>query len=330
VTLTLKTWTEAAEVSEFAIETVGLTRHFGDVLAVENLSLHVPRSSVYGFLGPNGAGKTTTIRMLLGLTRPDRGGIRFFDQSITPANRRAILGRIGAMVETPSLYAHLTGYENLQITQGLLGLHRSKIERALLIVRLEQDAHRLVSAYSHGMRQRLGLALALLAEPELLILDEPTNGLDPAGIQEMRELILGFPSEHGITVFLSSHLLAEIEQLASGIGIIGRGQLLFEGTLEALQRYRRARVVVRVDRPALACDVLREGGWTAVPTDASGLTVYVSEAADIAHAATALVSAGLQLYQLQTVRPSLEDLFLELTRDVHLGAGSGQGSGVSR
>jgi ABC-2 type transport system ATP-binding protein len=202
----------------------------------------------------------------------------------------------------------------LRITQGLLGLQRSKVERALRIVRLEQDAHRLVSAYAHGMRQRLGLAVALLAEPELLILDEPTNGLDPAGIQEMRELILGFPSEHAITV-LSSHLLAEVEQLASDIGIIGRGRLLFEGTVEELQRYRRPRVVVSVDRPAVACDVLSEAGWTSRRTEASELTLDVSEPADIAGAATALVSAGLQLYQLHIERPSLEDLFLELTSD---------------
>jgi lantibiotic transport system ATP-binding protein len=317
-------------VSGFAIQTVGLTRRFGDVLAVDDLSLHVPRSSIYGFLGPNGAGKTTTIRMLLGLTRPDRGVLRLFNQLITPSNRRIALARVGATVETPSLYAHLTGYENLRITQGLLGLHRSNIERVLRIVRLEQDANHLVSAYSHGMRQRLGLALALLAEPDLIILDEPTNGLDPAGIQEMRDLILRFPSEHGVTVFLSSHLLAEVEQLASDIGIIGRGRLLFEGTLVELQRYRRARVVVGVDRPAVACAVLREAGWTALPTDTSGVTVDISEPSDIARAAAALVSAGLQLYQLQTVRPSLEDLFLELTSEAQLGGTSSPRRIVSR
>jgi lantibiotic transport system ATP-binding protein len=187
-----------------AIETIGLSRYFGDVHAVDDLSLHVPRGSVYGFLGPNGAGKTTTIRMLLGLTRPNRGEIRLFGEQVTPANRWACLRRIGAMVETPSLYPHLTGRENLELTRGLLALKRSSIERVLRVVRLERDSNRLVSTYSHGMRQRLGLALSLLAEPELLILDEPTNGLDPAGIHEMRDLIRGFPTEHSITVLAAS------------------------------------------------------------------------------------------------------------------------------
>jgi len=309
-------------MTDLAIETAALTRHFGDVHAVDDLSLRVPRGSVYAFLGPNGAGKTTTIRLLLGLTRPDRGDIRLFGAPLTRPNRRAVLRRIGAMVEAPSLYPHLTGYENLQLTQGLLALPRSCIERGLRIVSLERDAHRLVSTYSQGMRQRLGLALALLAEPELLILDEPTNGLDPAGIHEMRDLIRHFPAEHGITVFLSSHLLAEVEQLASHVGIIGRGRLLFEGTLGDLHNRQRPRVVVEVDHPSLACSVLREAGWTVEQVeeraDVASLTVNLSERADVARAASQLVDAGLQLYQLRTVRPSLEDLFLNLTSGANL------------
>jgi ABC-2 type transport system ATP-binding protein len=305
-----------------AIETTGLSRHFGDIHAVDDLCLHVPRGSVYAFLGPNGAGKTTTIRMLLGLAHPDRGEIRLFGQRLTRANRRALLRRIGAMVETPSLYPHLTGRENLEVTRGLLALNRSSIERALRIVRLERDSNRLVGTYSHGMRQRLGLALALLAQPELLILDEPTDGLDPAGIHEMRDLIRGFAAEHGLTVFLSSHLLGEVEQIASHVGIIGRGRQLFEGPLCDLQRRQRARVVVEVDRASIARSLLREAGWTVEHLDESAdqpsLTVDLQERVDIARAANLIVGAGLNLYQLRTVRPVLEDLFLDLTSGANL------------
>lgn len=305
-------------MTDLAIETAGLTRHFGDVRAVDDLSLRVGRGDIYAFLGPNGAGKTTTIRMLLSLTRPDRGEVCLFGEPLSRTNRRTFLRRIGAMVEAPSLYPHLTGHENLQVTQGLIALDQSSIERVLRIVGLERDARRLVTTYSQGMRQRLGIALALLAEPDLLILDEPTNGLDPAGIHEIRDLIRGFPAEHGITVFLSSHLLSEVEQLASHVGIVGRGRLLFEGTLGDLQNRRRERVVVEVDRPSVASSILHRAGWTVESVDARGLIVDLPEQADIAQASAALVGAGLSLYQLRTVRATLEDLFLDLTSGTNL------------
>jgi ABC-2 type transport system ATP-binding protein len=224
------------------------------------------------------------------------------------------------MVEAPALYPHLTGHENLRVTQGLLALNRSSIPRVLEIVRLERDAHRLVQTYSQGMRQRLGIALALLADPELLILDEPTNGLDPAGIHEVRDLIRGFSVEHGITVFLSSHLLAEVEQLAGQVGIIGRGRLLFEGTIDDLQKRQRARVVIEVDRPSIASSLLQQAGWTVESVGERELTAELSERGDVARAAAALIGAGLCLYQLRTVRPSLEDLFLDLTSHANLGS----------
>jgi ABC-2 type transport system ATP-binding protein len=303
---------------DLAIETTGLTRHFGDIAAVEQLGLHVSAGSVYGFLGPNGAGKTTTIRMLLGLTRPDHGNIHILGEPLTHATKRSMLWRIGAMVEAPSLYPHLTGEENLRVTQGLLGLDKSNISRVLGIMHLTRDAKRRVQTYSQGMRQRLGIALALLAEPELLILDEPTNGLDPAGIHEMRELIRGFPKEHGITVFLSSHLLAEVEHIASHVGIIGRGHLLFEGTLAALQQRQRERVVVEVDQPVRAHVILHKAGWHVERTDANDLTLDLEDHTDTARVAAALVNAGLHLYQLRSEKPSLEDLFLDLTQDSNL------------
>jgi ABC-type multidrug transport system ATPase subunit len=180
----------------FAIATTGLARSFGRIRAVAGLDLGVPVGSVYGFLGPNGAGKTTTIRMLLGLIWPDQGEIRLFDRAVTPATRREALRRIGALVDAPSLYPHLTGRENLQVTQGLVGLPASSVDRALQLVQLGRDASRLVSSYSLGMRQRLGLALALLGEPDLLILDEPTNGLDPAGTPGRQRDPGGGPAHH--------------------------------------------------------------------------------------------------------------------------------------
>ncbi len=308
-------------VSDLAVETSGLTRHFGDVYAVNDLSLRVPDRSLYGFLGPNGAGKTTTIRMLLGLARPSCGEIRIFGDRLTAASRRVLLGRIGALVEMPSLYPNLTGRENLRITQGLLGLGRSDIDRVLRIVRLDGDAHRVVQNYSHGMRQRLAIALALLPKPELLILDEPTNGLDPAGIHEIRDLIRTFPRGHGVAVFLSSHLLAEIEQIASHVGIIGRGRLLFEGTLTDLQRsHTRARAVLEVDRPDAALAVLRASGF--IVERGEGLELIADDPGreDVSRMVETLVRADLHLYQLRSVKPSLEDLFLDLTHDVNLGS----------
>jgi ABC-type multidrug transport system ATPase subunit len=171
-----------------AISTSGLTRCFGDLVAVDSVDLRVPRASVYGFLGPNGAGKTTTIRMLLGLIRPHAGEVRLFGQSLRDG-RIGLMRRVGALVESPSLYPHLTGRENLEVTRRLIGGSQEQIDRALSIVHLEEAADRCVKGYSTGMQQRLALALALLGEPELLILDEPTNGLDPAGIREMREFL---------------------------------------------------------------------------------------------------------------------------------------------
>jgi ABC-2 type transport system ATP-binding protein len=302
------------------IQTNDLSRRFGSVLAVDRLSLNVPRGCVYGFLGPNGAGKTTTIRMLLGLIRADGGDLRLFGEPLTRATRRPLLRRIGALVEAPSLYPHLTGTENLRVIQELAGVDRTRIGEVLRIVRLEQDAHRLVQGYSQGMRQRLGIALALLGNPSLLILDEPTNGLDPAGNHEIRDLIRGFPSDHGITVFLSSHLLAEVEQIATHVGIVGRGRLLFEGTLGELRSRQDEQVVIEVDRPQPASSILRDGGLKVERTEDASVTVKVAGRADVARAATLLVGAGISLYQIRAVRPTLEELFLDLTGKAALGA----------
>ncbi len=295
-----------------AIFTQQLTRRYRDIVAVNQVTLQVPQSSIYGFLGPNGAGKTTTIRLLLQLIRPDAGVVRVLGLTL-PKQRQAILRQVGTLVEMPSLYPHLTGYENLDITRRLLGKERRQIDHVLGIVRLESAARRLVRDYSLGMRQRLALALALLGDPALLILDEPTNGLDPAGIQEMRALLKTLAVERGITVFLSSHLLSEVEQIASHIGILAHGKLVFQGTLEALRALSTPHIRVQVDHPDQARQLFAQRGY-AVETDADGI-LRVTNGADSNTAAinALLVQNQIAVSHLSYVVPSLEDLFTQLT-----------------
>jgi ABC-2 type transport system ATP-binding protein len=299
-------------MQEWVITTSGLTRRFGKLLAVDSLDLQVPRHSVYGFLGPNGAGKTTTIRMLLGLIRPDGGEVQLFGRALRKS-RTALLRWVGALVEAPSLYPNLTGRENLEVTRRLCGAEREQIDRALQTVRLDEAEDRRVGGYSSGMRQRLGLALALLREPELLILDEPTNGLDPAGMLEMRRLLCRLPEEYGVTVFLSSHLLAEVEQVATHIGIIQEGRLCFQGTLEALQARMKEQVVLGVGQPEQAGPMLRQMGWTVHGNGGSRLTVAANGRSDAALINAQLVGGGVSVYHLRLEQPTLEDIFLTLT-----------------
>ena len=295
-----------------AIETSGLTRRFGAQLAVDEVNLLVPEAGVYGFLGPNGAGKTTTIRMLLGLIRPNAGEVRLFGEPLV-GNHQSLMRRVGALVEMPSLYPHLTGRENLEVTRRLLGAKRELIDRALGIVRLAEDAHRRVREYSLGMRQRLGLALALLNNPQLLILDEPANGLDPAGIHEMRDLIRRLPVEFGITVFLSSHLLSEVEQVANYIGIIHQGKLLFQGTLADLQAERREHLTIGVKQTEQALHCLTDAGWQTHSREDGLLTVAVATPEAAAQINSLLVGQGLQVFHIALTQASLEDIFLSLT-----------------
>ena len=216
------------------VETQGASYRYGSRPVLQDVSLRVPAGSIYGFLGPNGAGKSTTLRLVLGLLRPSAGRVALFGQSLDQ-HRRASLGRVGALIEMPSLYDHLSGHDNLEATRRLHGLPARRTAEVLAITSLSADAHRPAREYSLGMRQRLGLALALLPDPDLLVLDEPTNGLDPQGIAEMRQLILSLRNDLGKTILLSSHLLPEIERMATHVGIIQRGQLLFQGPLPELQ-----------------------------------------------------------------------------------------------
>ncbi len=296
----------------FMIETRGLTRRFGARLAVDDLNLRAPDAGVYGFLGPNGAGKTTAIRMLLGLIRPDAGEVHLFGAPLA-SNRRTLMRRVGALVEAPSLYPHLTGRENLEVTRRMLGAPRALIDRALDIVKLARDAHRRVREYSLGMRQRLGLALALLNEPDLLILDEPTNGLDPAGIHEMRDLLRRLPADFGVTVFLSSHLLSEVEQTASHIGIIHEGRLLFQGTLSELRDEHRAQLTLGVNQTEEAIGYLTADGW-GVRVRADGmLSVAATTSEEAVRVNNLLVGRRLEVFHLAPAQVSLEDIFLTLT-----------------
>lgn len=211
---------------DLILETKGLTKKFGNQLAVNSVSLHIPQDSVYGLLGPNGAGKTTTLKLIVGLLRPTEGEIFFHGKRWC----REHLDHMGALIESPALYGNLTARENLRVHTKLLGLPDERIEEVLKIVDLKNTGKKRASQFSMGMKQRLGIAIALLNRPRLLILDEPTNGLDPLGIQELRELIRAFPSQ-GITVILSSHILSEVEQIADYIGIISDGKLSYENEI---------------------------------------------------------------------------------------------------
>jgi ABC-2 type transport system ATP-binding protein len=294
------------------IETQGLRKQYGTVRAVDGIDLHVAAGSVYGFLGPNGSGKTTTIRMLLGLARPTAGRIALFGASVRPGDPAA-LGRIGALVETPSYYPHLTGRENLEILRVLRRAAAAAVPRALEFVGLEHDAGRPVKEYSLGMRQRLGLAMALLGAPDLLVLDEPTNGLDPAGIHEIRALLRRLPAEAGITVFVSSHLLSEVELIATHVGILRQGRLAFEGTPAQLRAAYPEQLAVKTDRPAEAGALLARAGWPVAGGSDRTLLVPIAGEADAARITRELVRHGLAVFALQPQRPSLEDMFLSMT-----------------
>lgn len=220
---------------DYIITTEQLTKKYKNFTSVNNVSLHIRKGSIYGFLGPNGAGKSTTMKMLLGLTKPTKGSFTI-DGKQFPNDRLAILKEIGSFIESPSFYANLTGRENLDVIRRILGLPKSAVDEALDLVGLSEFGDRLARKYSLGMKQRLGLAGALLGKPPILILDEPTNGLDPSGIHEIRSLVKSLPALYDCTVLISSHMLSEIELMADDIGILNHGRLLFEGSLDNLRQ----------------------------------------------------------------------------------------------
>jgi ABC-2 type transport system ATP-binding protein len=295
-------------MTDLVIETAGLTKRYGEAtLAVDRLALRIRRGEVYGFLGPNGAGKTTTLRMLLGLVRPTAGDAEVLG---APPGDPAGLARIGAMVETPGFHPYLSGRDNLRVLAGHAGVSRDRVETVLGDVGLTSRAGDRADAYSLGMRQRLGVAAALLKDPELLVLDEPTNGLDPAGMAEMRAFIAGL-GDRGVTVLLSSHLMPEVEQVSDRVGVIRDGVLVAEGSVDELRG--RARLRVRAQPADEAARIVAAlPGVADVARDGDAL----DGAADGAQAAVinaALVRAGIAVSELVPRRASLEDVFLQLT-----------------
>ena len=233
------------------ITTHELTKQFKGHTAVNGLNLSIPEGVVYGFLGPNGSGKSTTMKMLLGLTQPTAGSMEMMGVPVSPATRGTLLPHIGSMIEAPPGYGHLTGLENMRIVQTMLGLEDRQITKALDIVRLTNQQHKLVKHYSLGMKQRLGIAMALAREPKILILDEPTNGLDPAGIEEIRSLLIHLAGE-GISIMVSSHLLDEIEKTATVLGILNQGRLIFQGTREQLLSQTLPDLIIVTPNPEAA------------------------------------------------------------------------------
>ena len=294
------------------VETRGLCKQYGQAMRVKQLNLSVPEGAVYGFLGPNGAGKSTTLKMVLGLAKPTAGEITVFGKPVNPRNRIAILKQVGSLIESPSYYGHLTGEENLRIIQTLRGAPEKDIKEVLSIVRLDGQKGKQVAHYSLGMKQRLGLAAALLGFPKLLILDEPTNGLDPAGIQEMRELICSLPGQFGMTVLVSSHLLSEIDQMADHVGIIREGELVFQDTLAALHARSRHHLALRTTDNGQAARLLGESRIPCTPEDGYLILPLLTDA-DAAKLSRFLAAHRVDLLRMEERQKSLEDIFLELT-----------------
>ena len=294
------------------VETRGLCKQYGQAMRVKQLNLSVPEGAVYGFWGPKGAGRSTTRRMVLGLTNPTAGEITVFGKPVNPRNRIAILKQVGSLIESPSYYGHLTGEENLRIVQTLRGAPERDIKEVLSIVRLDGQKGKQVAHYSMGMKQRLGLAAALLGFPKLLILDEPTNGLDPAGIQEMRELICSLPGQFGMTVLVSSHLLSEIDQMADHVGIIREGELVFQDTLAALHARSRHHLALRTTDNGQAARLLGESRIPCTPEDGYLILPLLTDA-DAAKLSRFLAAHRVDLLRMEERQKSLEDIFLELT-----------------
>lgn len=292
------------------VVTHDLTKKYNKHTSVDGLNLRIRRGEIYGFLGPNGAGKTTTIRMLLGLIKPTKGNIEIFGQNLNK-NRLQILQRIGSLVESPTYYGNLTGYENLEAVRRLRGLPEQRVNEVLETVRLSKVANRLTKKYSLGMKQRLGIAVALLSSPDLLILDEPTNGLDPSGIQEIRELIKELP-KLGMSVVVSSHLLSEIDQMATQVGIINNGRMIFQDSIASLHQKRKPLLKVGVSDVIEAKTILNRKGLK-VDLQKNYLWLSQTEPEFVSEINSILLHSGLSVFRLEEKTRSLEDIFLELT-----------------
>ena len=300
-------------MQQYCLQTQQLSHTFynGEIV-LNNINLHVPQGSIYGFLGPNGAGKTTTLKLVLGLLQIQQGSITVFQQSIQK-QRRAILQQTGSLIESPSLYGHLSAIENLQVMQKLYQCAPQRIQDVLQLVGLPNTGKKKVHQFSLGMKQRLSIAIALLHQPKLLILDEPTNGLDPNGIIDMRELLKKLNHVWGVTIIISSHLLSEIEKLVTHVGVINKGQMLFEGTLQQLEQKQQqgANTSIYTNNQIDALRIIRDidsKAWIekehiVIPTISQQLIANINKQ---------LVSNGIDVYQINTVKNDLETIFINM------------------
>lgn len=294
------------------IKTTGLSYNYAKgVQTLFDIDLNVEKGSIYGFLGPNGSGKTTTLSLLLGLLNNQKGEIEIFGQHLH-ANRTAILKRIGSLVETPSLYGHLTATENLEVYRQVYGASKARVAEVLRIVGLSDTGNKVVKKFSLGMKQRLSIALALLPSPELLILDEPSNGLDPAGIIELRELIKKLNKEHGMTIVISSHLLAEVEKMVTHVGIIFKGKMLFQGPLSELHQFQQkgSRLFIKTSDNEATYKLLQEHQ---PEMTGESISIPFSGIKQVAAINRTLTHHNLDVYLLHPKESDLEQLFIDLT-----------------
>lgn len=297
----------------YCVETRHLSHSFSSHAAVlKDISLQVPAGSIYGFLGPNGAGKTTTLRILLGLVKKQKGEIFIFDKSLEK-HRISILKNIGSLIETPSLYGHLTAMENLQLMQGIYQCPKQRIAEVLQTVGLSGTATKKVSRFSLGMKQRLSIAVSLLHRPSLLILDEPTNGLDPNGIIEIRDLLKRMNEEEGISVIISSHLLSEIEKLVTCVGIISKGSMVFQGRLDDLisKQHQSSRLIIHTNDNNRCREILQSMQLTATAENEK-IILPIPSRDIIANLNRQLVNHGIAVYEMSPVNKDLETIFMEL------------------
>lgn len=298
-----------------------VTKRIGNRTIIDNLTLDVPRGEVFGFLGPNGSGKTTTIRMMVGLMSITSGDILIEEHSISSNFEKAI-SHVGAIVENPEMYKYLTGYQNLvHFARMIPGVTEHRVKEVIALVGMEGRIHDKVKTYSLGMRQRLGVAQAVLHKPKLLILDEPTNGLDPAGIRELRDYLRNLSRYEGVAVFVSSHLLAEMELMCDRVAIIQKGKLI---DIRNLQQSRTAaeaagRILIEVDKPEAAIEALTAAGYQAEAGERQGLLVIIGDKEKAAAANAALVQAGIKVFGIRSEVKSLEDQFLEMTGGESIG-----------
>ncbi len=302
---------------QYVIETSGLTKRYGSIVAVDGVSLRVPRGQVFGLLGPNGAGKTTTIGMLLGLAKPTAGSVKLFGVG-AEGNSNELLRRVGAIVESPAFYPYLSGRNNLRFFQGISGRGQpDEIDGLLRTVGLSERAESKFRTYSLGMKQRLGLAYALLGDPDLLILDEPTNGMDPAGMVEVRELIRGLGND-GHTILLSSHLLNEVEQMCDSVAILSRGKLIVQGSVKEMLGGRGA-LRISTTNNEQAAEIVSSLSWVSEVRSEDGRLVIVVPAGRSTEISAVLSEKGIYISEMMQTQESLEDYYLEVTGEIASG-----------